>query len=263
MKKIRILVADDEPLARRGVRQLLAPYEDMEVVAECRNGRETLRAIDTLSPDLLFLDIQMPEMDGFEVIRIAGGSRMPMLVFVTAHDDFAVQAFEAHALDYLVKPLHVDRFKATMARVQERLKLNHDANRAVKLEALLEAQRSARQANGIEHLVLATDLGNLVIATSEIDWIEAEDYYSRLHVGAKTYLIRESLTSLESRLNPEHFLRIHRSVIVRLAQVRAVKSEGSSRIVVLQDGQHLPVSRRNKAALNDLFARTNRTRDTL
>lgn len=260
MNKIRILVADDEPLARRGVRQLLARYEDMEVVGECCNGRETLRAIETLSPDLLFLDVQMPEMDGFEVIHAAGADQRPMIVFVTAHDNFAVRAFEAYALDYLVKPLHVDRFEATMTRVRERLKLSHDAKFAAQLEALLEVERAARQGNGIEHLVIATDSGNLMIATSEIDWIEAEDYYSRLHVGMKTHLIRESLTSLQGRLNPQHFARIHRSVIVRLARVREVRTEETGGQVVLYDGQHLPVSRRNKAAVNKLFSRKSQIR---
>jgi len=257
MKKTRILVADDEPLARRGVRQLLAPYEDMVVVGECRNGKETLRAIETLSPDLLFLDVQMPEMDGFEVIRAAGSMRLPMIVFVTAHDHFAVRAFEAYALDYLVKPLQIDRFQATMMRIRERLRLAHDAKLATQLEALLEAQHSARNKRMVEHLVIATDSGSLVIHTNEVDWIEAEDYYSRLHVGAKTYLLRESLTSLEGRLNSNDFARIHRSIIVRLAQVRAVNTAEGSCEVVLHNGRHLPVSRRNRAALNKRFIRSN------
>jgi two-component system, LytTR family, response regulator len=263
MKKIRILVADDEPLARRGVRQLLTHYEDMEVVGECRNGRETLQAIETLAPDLLFLDVQMPEMDGFEVIRIVGVHRMPMLVFVTAYDNFAVQAFEAHALDYLVKPLNVDRFESTMVRIRERLMQTQNADRAVQLESLLEAERTARQAQGIDRLVLTTDSESLVIAANEIDWIEAEDYYSCLHFGAKTYLIRESLTSLQSRLNPLDFFRIHRSVIVRLERIRSIKMEEGGCTIVLHDGQHLPVSRRNRAAVKRLLHRTSRIDSTL
>src|SRR5215831_6765994 len=123
MKKIRILVADDEPLARRGVRQLLAPHPDMTVVGESRNGPETLRALEALAPDLLFLDVQMPEMDGFEVLRARGAERVPAVVFVTAHDQFAVRAFEEYALDYLVKPLNVERFEAALRRVRERLRL--------------------------------------------------------------------------------------------------------------------------------------------
>jgi two-component system LytT family response regulator len=255
MKKIRILVADDEPLARRGVRQLLAPYEDMEVVGECRNGAETLLALDALSPDILFLDVQMPEMDGFDVIRAAGAQRMPIVVFITAHDEFAVQAFDAHALDYLVKPLHVDRFESTMARVRERLKLIHDSELARRLEALLAAERAAHRKDGVEHLAVPTSTGELLIAAGDIDWIEAEDYYSRLHVGTKTYLIRESLASLHGRLNSKHFARIHRSVLVRLDGVREIRSELGGGEIVLRDGSHLPVSRRNKAVLLKLLHR--------
>ena len=200
-----------------------------------------------------FLDVQMPEMNGFEVVHAARVAHMPIIVFVTAHDNFAVRAFEAHALDYLVKPLNIDRFKSTMTRIRERLKLTHDAKLAVQLEALLEAQRSG----GIQHLVLATDSGSLALNTNEIDWIEAEDYYSRLHVGAKSYLIRESLISLESRLNSNDFARIHRSIIVRLAQIREVNTGEGSCEVVLHNGRRLPVSRRNRATLNKRFFRSN------
>jgi two-component system, LytTR family, response regulator len=253
MKKIRILVADDEPLARRGVRQLLAGYEDMTVVGECRNGPDTVRGLEMLSPDLLFLDIQMPVMDGFEVIRTMGAHRMPIVVFVTAHDNFAIQAFETHALDYLVKPLKVSRFESTMIRVRERLKLIHDAKHAGQLEALLALKRSSQQKNGLEHLVVATDTGDLLIPIGEIEWIEAEDYYSRLHVGRRTYLIRESLTSLQSRLDANHFARVHRSVIVRLEQVRELRAVEYGGEIILQDGSKLPVSRRNRATLHRLL----------
>lgn len=249
MKKIRILVADDEPLARRGVRQLLARHEDMEVVGECRNGPDTLLALANLSPDLLFLDIQMPEMDGFQVLRAATPERMPIVVFVTAHDNFAIQAFEAHALDYLVKPLNVDRFESTLARVRERLMLTRDARLAAQLAALLETERSARDKAGADRLIVATDSGDLVIPASEIDWIEAEDYYSRVHTGTKTYLLRESLRSIQGRLSSQQFARIHRSAIVRLDRIRAVKTDESGVAIVLQDGRSLPVSRRNRAML--------------
>src|SRR5262245_62077485 len=137
MSKIRVLVADDEPLARRGVRQLLARHPDMLVVAEARNGAETVAALKTHAPDLLFLDVQMPELDGFEVLRIRGTEHIPAVVFVTAHDQFAVRAFEAHALDYLVKPLHVDRFEASLRRVRDRLHQMDAAARPARLAALL------------------------------------------------------------------------------------------------------------------------------
>jgi two-component system LytT family response regulator len=159
MAEIRILVADDEPLARRGVRQLLAPHADMRVVGESRNGPDTLRALEELKPDLLFLDVQMPEMDGFAVLRRRGADRMPTVIFVTAHDQFAVQAFEAHAIDYLVKPLKVERFEAALGRAREHLRLMDSVALAARLKALLAAERAQREKEGIERLVVPTELG--------------------------------------------------------------------------------------------------------
>lgn len=256
MKKIRVLIADDEPLARRGVLQLLTPYEDIEVIGECCNGRETLQALDTLAADLLFLDIQMPEMDGFEVLRASNAQRLPLIVFVTAYDAFAVRAFEMHALDYLVKPINTHRFEATLTRVRESLKLARDAEQTAKLAALLQEERTARRVCGADHLIVATEMGSRSISTREIEWIEAEDYYSRIHVGGKTHLIRESLSSLQSRLNPQEFARIHRSVLVRLSQVRELRTGDRGGMVILYDGQQLPVSRRNKSAIHKLFSRS-------
>jgi len=248
-REIRILVADDEPLARRGVRQLLAPHRDMTVVGEARNGAETLTALDALSPDLLFLDVQMPEMDGFEVIRARGADRMPAVVFVTAHDQFAVRAFEAHALDYLVKPLHVERFEAALRRVRERLRLMEAADLAARLTALLDAEKAERGKCGVERLVVPIATGELVIPVAEIDWISADDYYTRLHVGAKSHLLRESLASLETRLDPRRFVRVHRSAIVQIDRIRELHGEE----VVLRDGVRVAVSRRRRAAIEGLL----------
>ena len=247
--KIRVLVADDEPLARRGVRQLLAPHTDMIVAGESRNGPETLRALDALAPDLLFLDIQMPEMDGFEVLRARGPERMPAVIFVTAHDQFAVRAFEAHALDYLVKPLKIERFEAALQRVRERLHLMGSVERALRLTAMLEAERAQREKKGIDRLIASTPTGDLVIPVSEIDWIGADDYYSRLHVGAKMYLLRESLNSLEAKLDPTMFARVHRSAIVQLDRVRELQNGE----LVLGDGSCIPVSRRKWSTLQALL----------
>jgi two-component system LytT family response regulator len=227
MRKIRVLVADDEPLARRGVCQLLAPHEDLVVVAETRNGQETLRAVQQIAPDLLFLDIQMPEMDGFEILRMSDAERPPVVVFVTAHDQFAVRAFEERALDYLVKPLNVQRFEATLHRVRDRL-------------------RSTRVT---ERLVVSTAAGKLVIPVADIDWIGAEDYYACLHIGPKTHLLREPLTSLEARLDPACFVRVHRSAIIQLNRVRELRASG----IVLQDGSRIPVSRRRRAMLDEFL----------
>ncbi len=251
--KVRVLVADDEPLARRGVRQLLAPHADMTVAGECRNGPETLRALDALTPDLLFLDVQMPEMDGFEVLRARGVERMPAVVFVTAHDQFAVRAFEAHALDYLVKPLNVQRFDAALQRVRERLHMLEAVDRAARLSALLAAERAQRERGGVERLVVSTATGDLVILVAEIDWISADDYYACLHVGAKDHLLRESLSSLEARLDPSRFARIHRSAIVQLDRVGELRPALQGDEVVLRNGSCVPVSRRKRAGLEKLL----------
>jgi len=247
--EIRVLVADDEPLARRGVRQLLTPHRDITVVGEARNGAETLTALDALSPDLLFLDVQMPEMDGFEVLRARGAGRMPAVVFVTAHDRFAVRAFEAHALDYLVKPLHVERFEAALQRVRERLRLMQAAGLAARLAALLEEEKAEREKCGAERLVVPVATGELVIPAAEIDWIGAGDYYACLHVGAKSHLLRESLGSLETRLDPRRFARVHRSAIVQIARIRELHGDE----VVLRDGTRVAVSRRRRAAIEGLL----------
>jgi two-component system LytT family response regulator len=246
---IRVLVADDEPLARRGVRQLLAPHSDITVVGESRNGPETLRALDSLQPDLLFLDVQMPEMDGFAVLRARGPDRMPAVVFVTAHDQFAVQAFEAHALDYLVKPLNVARFDAALQRVRERLRLLDAAALASKLTALLAAERAQREKKGIERVVVSTPAGDIVIPVADIDWIAAEDYYARLHAGPKSYLLRESLSSLETRLDPTRFARVHRAAIVQIDRVREFRGDEA----ILRDGVHIPISRRRRKVLERLL----------
>ena len=258
MTNIRVLIADDEPLARRGVRQLLAPHSDITVVGESRNGPETLLALDTLKPDLLFLDIQMPEMDGFAVLRARGADRMPAVIFVTAHDQFAVRAFDAQALDYLVKPLNVGRFEAALGRIRERLRLMQAADVAKKLTALLAAERAEREKKSIGRLVVSTGAGDLVIPVPEIDWISAEDYYARLHVGTKSYLVRESLSSLETRLDPMRFARVHRAAMVQLDRVRELRSRARGDEAILLDGSRVPVSRRRRAVLDELLRRVDR-----
>ncbi len=227
MVDIRALIVDDEPLARRGIRQLLAPYPDIAVVGECRDGREAVRALATVKPDLVFLDVQMPGLDGMSVIRIHGAQRMPVTVFVTAHDEFAVRAFEAQALDYLVKPLSEARFRATIARVRERLQRSRPNSR----------------------IAVPTETGELLLDAGEIDWIGAEDYHAGIHAGRKHYRVRESLATLESRLDPARFVRVHRSAIVRVDGVRELQIGSSEReaVVVLRNGTELPVSRRRLA----------------
>jgi two-component system LytT family response regulator len=234
MREIRSLIVDDEPLARRGIRQLLARESDVVVVGECRDGKAALDALETLAPDLVFLDVQMPELDAFGVIRARGVDRMPIVVFVTAYDAFAVKAFEAQALDYLVKPLVAARFAATMARVRERIRVRRHAV-----------------------LVVGTSTGSLVVDAQDIDWVEADDYYSRIHTGGARHLIRESLASLWRRLDASQFVRVHRGALVRLDRIREILVTPSGRtLAVLRDGTRIPVSRRRRAALQALLRST-------
>jgi two-component system LytT family response regulator len=253
-RQIRVLVADDEPLARRGVRQLLTAHPDMRVAGESRNGPETLRALEALQPDLLFLDIQMPEMSGFEVLRARGPARMPAVIFVTAHDQFAVRAFEAQALDYLVKPLSVARFDSALERVRERLQMAEAVERAARLTALLEAERTQGVASRVKRLVIPTDSGELLLSVEEIDWIEAENYYVCVHTNSKQYILRESMASLEARLDGTGFARVHRSAIVRLDRVREVRATSQGDELILQNDVRVPVSRRKRGRLADLLA---------
>lgn len=226
----RVLIADDEPAARRGVRQLLAAFPDFTVVGECRDGREVLASLDSLapSPDVVFLDVQMPELDGFEVIRRRSPERMPAVVFLTAFDQFAIKAFDAEALDYLVKPVSEARFAATMKRLARRLSPNAATEPA---------------------LVVTTPRGTLVLNLREIDWIEAADYYARVWVGGRSYLLRESLDDLEQRVSAHGFVRAHRRSLVRLAGVRALqKQNGGDLVALLANGAKVPISRRRRAA---------------
>ena len=227
--KWRVLIADDEPAARRGVRQLLAPYPDFTIAGECRDGREVLAALDAMTADVLFLDIQMPEINGFEVIRRRTSDRMPAVVFLTAYDQFAIRAFEAEALDYLVKPVSEQRFAATVKRLLKRLRSSSEQHE--------------------ESIVVATARGARVLPLREVDWIEAADYYARLWVGQRSYLLRESLAQLERRVSAHGFVRAHRQALVRLDGVRALlTTDTGDTTAVLLNGARVPVSRRRRAA---------------
>jgi len=227
----RVLVADDEPAARRGVRQLLSAFPEFTVAGECRNGREVLAALDLLTPDVLFLDVQMPELGGFDVIRQRTPERMPVVVFLTAYDQYAIRAFDAEALDYLVKPVAEERFAATMRRVSRRL-------------------RAGTSAAAEPTIVVPTARGALVLELREIDWIEAADYYVRVWVGGRSYLIRDSLDQLELRIGAHGFVRTHRGALVRLAAVRALQATDAGELVaVLGSGVRVPVSRRRRAVV--------------
>jgi len=222
-----VLIADDEPAARRGVRQMLAPWPEFAVAGECRDGSEVLASLDALRPDVVFLDVQMPGMDGFEVIRRRTAERMPLTVFLTAFDQHAIRAFDAQALDYLVKPVSETRFGATMRRLRRLL-----------------GQPLQR-----EHFVVTTPRGRTVVRLDDVEWIESADNYARLWSGGRSYLVREPLRSLEGRVRPHGFIRAHRRALVRLDCVQALRPNGEGGlIVVLRGGGEIPVARRRRAA---------------
>ena len=262
MREIRALIVDDEPLARRGVRQLLEREPDITVVGEARNGREALRALRTLDPELVFLDVQMPEVDGFGVLRAFGPERMPAVIFVTAYDAFAVRAFDAHAIDYLVKPLREGRFAEAVQRVRERMRSADAVALSRQLSALLatnDAAQTPRAPSVARRIVVPTSTGELVLDADEIDWIEADDYYAAVHTRGRRHLIRESLTSLEARLDSARFVRVHRSAIVNLERVREYRTDTPGECaVLLRDGTRIAVSRRRREQVVDLLRRHGR-----
>jgi two-component system LytT family response regulator len=245
--KLRTLIADDEPLARERLRFLLSGDEEIQVVAECRNGREVLAAVKESPIDLLFLDIQMPGRGGFEVIDQIDAARMPITVFVTAHNNYAVRAFEVHALDYLTKPVEAKRMQDTVARVKERFAsqralLTQEQLRAV-LATLETGGAGPRQEYPLRFLV-PNGTRDSFVNVGDIDWIEAADYYCCLHVGAKSLMLRETIKQLARTLDPSKFVRIHRSVIVNVGRVSEICREGRGEgAVVLANGQRLRMSR--------------------
>lgn len=230
VRAIRVLIADDEPLARRGVRAHLEKAGGYEIVGESENGREAVRDIRRLEPDVVFLDVQMPGMTGFEVVEAIGVGRMPVTVFVTAYDRYALRAFEAHATDYLLKPIDPKRFKSMAER----------------LRGLV------RQGNAPERIVLRDGARVIVLPPEEIDWIQADGDYVRVYVGGKSHLVRHTIGAMEERLDDAAFARIHRSTIVNRSRVREVRPDGDRSFrVVLRDGTLLRMSRsyRDRLAL--------------
>ena len=228
--KWKALIADDEPAARRGVRQLLANFPEFVVAGECRNGAEVLEALETSAPDVVFLDIQMPGIDGFEVIKRRTVERMPAVVFLTAFDQFAIKAFETEALDYLVKPVSEARFATTIKRLLKRLD-------------------SASTAPRDETIVVTTSRGATVLHLNEIDWIEAAGNYTQLWVGTRSYFLRESRQLLEERAQKHGFIRAHRRALVRLDGVRELaRTRAGASVAVLESGVRVPISRRRSAS---------------
>jgi len=250
--KLRTLIADDEPLARDRLRALLSAEEEIELVGECRNGREVVEQLKTQAVDLLFLDIQMPGNTGFDVIDQIGLARMPLTVFVTAHHKYAVKAFEVHALDYLTKPVEPARLGTTLVHVRERI---HSKAAVLTQEAFQAVMTSlgstvAPRVDYPKRLLVPNGAKDSFVDVGDIEWIEASDYYACLHVGARNLMLRETMKELAQTLDPKRFVRIHRSAIVNVEKVREILRDGRSEgMVVMSGGQRLKMSKAGWQAL--------------
>jgi two-component system LytT family response regulator len=255
---IRTLLVDDEPLAREGMRMQLAGEPDVEIAGEAADGEQAIEAIRTLAPDLVFLDVQMPEVDGLQVVERIGAAAMPAVIFVTAYHEHAVRAFELHAVDYLLKPVKEDRLHGALARARMRLATRGEQALAARLEALLEDFRTLRarvdageSGDGgpaprkfAAWISVAGRTSTQLVRVEDVDWFEAEGNYVRLHVGTTSHLIRSTLRGMADQLDPTTFIRIHRSTIVNVNRIREIQPWfGGDYIALLHDGRQLRVSR--------------------
>ena len=270
MSQIRVLIVDDEPLARKGVSNLCSTDPDLEIVGVCSDGRSAVAAIEQVEPDLLLLDIQMPEMDGFEVLQDVGPESMPHVIFITAYDQFAVKAFEVHALDYLLKPFDDERFFDAIERAKRTI---HEADmgafRSRLLSLLTEAglgepseratpdtiaASSEQRISFLTRIAVKESGRTLLVRVDEIDWIEAANYCAKLHTPKKVHVIRESLKALELQLDPKRFFRVSRSAIVNLDRIQEIQPFArGSQMVVLKDGTRVTMSRSRREALERLL----------
>lgn len=250
---LRILIVDDEPLARQRLLDLLEDRKGVEVVGQATSGREAIQAIRTLQPDLVFLDVQMPGITGLDVVREIGPEQMPFTIFVTAYDQYALKAFEVAALDYLLKPFDDERFEQAMERARRLLKLKEVEALRDRLLQLLQADQVSTEAKPSRYLErIAVEMRGQVrvIPVRQIDYITASGPYAELHVGDQVYVIREQMQALEERLDPDRFIRIHRSAIVRIDLIDVLlRSAGGRYAVRLKNGVRLKVSRSRREAL--------------
>jgi two-component system LytT family response regulator len=239
---IRALIVDDEPLARERLQMMLKSELDIEVVGEAINGDAAVASIRKLSPDLVFLDIQMPELDGFSVITEIGPERMPATIFVTAYDRYALRAFEVHALDYLLKPFDRERFQQALARARAQLQGKETAALNQRLSALLEQLHGEKQP--LERVVVKESGRIFFLKAEQIDWVEAAENYVQIHVGKESHLLRETMARIEARLDPRRFVRIHRSAIINLERLKELQPLfHGDYTVILADGTQLTLSR--------------------
>ena len=260
-RKIKAIIVDDEPPARRNLRALLKAVPDIELVKECGNGRDAVECIRALEPDLVFLDVQMPEMNGFEVLEQLTGQPLPVIIFVTAYDQYALKAFEVSALDYLLKPFDDARFHKALMQARRQIEQQDASELGRKLLTLMGTREVRPDAppRYLSRLMVKTAGRVIFIRSEEIDWVEAYDNYVRLHIGSKAHLLRQTMNELEATLNPEQFARIHRSTIVNLDRVKELYTHfNGEHLVILHDGTELKLSRSRREWLEQwLGAGTN------
>ena len=259
MRVIRTLIVDDEPLARDAIRVLLGNDPDIEIVGECRDGQSAVDALRARDIDLIFLDVQMPGMTGFDVVREIGPENMPLIIFATAFDEYAIQAFEAEALDYLLKPIDDARFERSLNRAKRLLSQATEGKLVQRLSRALETLEAKESNTNPKHrakIALKTSNRVVLVEPSEIDWVEAADYCLRVHIGTTAYLIRESMQAMQQRLDNSEFVRIHRSSIVNVNKIREIQPLfHGDYIVILVDGTKLRVSRSRRNALEERLGR--------
>ena len=248
--KIRTLIVDDEPLARQRLRKLLEADADIAIVGECADGQRAVADVLELRPDLVFLDVQMPALDGFGVLQALDGHALPVVIFVTAHDRYAVKAFEVHAFDYLLKPFDKARFAAALDRAKTQVRQGNAATISERLQQLLQTVEPRRP--GLDRLMIKSSGRIYFVRVEDVDWIEAAGNYVRLHVGKEDHLLRESLTALEKKLDPAHFVRIHRSTIVNLERIREIQPAfHGDYVVIMESGAELALSRSCREKLEE------------
>ena len=253
---VRVLIADDEHLARRKLRILLESETSVQVVGECCDGEQTLNAISTHRPDLLMLDIQMPDLDGFQVLKEIAPPDMPVVIFTSAYDQYAIRAFEANALDYLLKPFDQGRLHQAVERARLELRKSKDREITQRLLQLLsQVKPEAQPVTGVDARLVIKTKGRIVfLNVDDIDWVEAAANYVRLNAGGESYLFRETISRTSERLNPNHFIRIHRSMIVNVRRIKELIPVNSGEyIVVLKSGKELSCSRGYRANLQHVI----------
>jgi two-component system LytT family response regulator len=255
---LRTLIVDDEPIARRGIRRLLQVEPDVEIVGECGNGHEAVAAIRKLSPDLVFLDVQMPLLDGFGVIESLSAETTPAVVFVTAYDEHAIRAFEVNALDYLLKPIDPERFRKTLERARLEACGSETKHLTQKLSALLqslrELQPNAAPPPYLERIAIKEQGRVFFLCVEQLDWLRAQGNYVELHAESESHLLRETMDGMESKLDPRKFLRLRRSTIVRVERIKELRPLFNGEYaVLLQDGTQLVSSRRYRQNLDALL----------